>query len=199
MELVVGRIVKSHGIRGEVVVDIRTDSPEERFAKGSALATRSRKSKGAGVPETLNVEAARNHSGRLLVRFAGVGSRDAADALRGVELLVDSASFDPLSDDDEFYDHELEGLDVRIDNAAAAPIGRVSEVLHTPAGEVLSITTLADGPHAGREVLVPFIEQFVPTVDLTAGTAVITPPEGLLDITGGTDGAPGTDATDRQG
>ena len=198
MELVVGRIVKSHGIRGEVVVDIRTDSPDERFAKGSALSTRSRKSRGAGVPETLNVEAARNHSGRLLVRFAGVGSRDAADALRGVELLVDSASFDPLSDDDEFYDHELEGLDVRIDNAAAAPIGRVSEVLHTPAGEVLSITTLADGPHAGREVLVPFIEQFVPTVDLTAGTAVITPPEGLLDITGGTDGAPGTDAADRQ-
>lgn len=198
MELVVGRIVKSHGIRGEVVVDIRTDSPEERFAKGSALSTRSRKSKGVGVPETLNVEAARNHSGRLLVRFAGVGSRDAADALRGVELLVDSESFEPLSDDDEFYDHELEGLDVRIDNAAAAPIGRVSEVLHTPAGEVLSITTLADGPHAGREVLVPFIEQFVPTVDLTAGTAVITPPEGLLDITGGTDGAPATDATDRQ-
>ena len=62
-------------------------------------------------------------------------------------------------------------------------------------GEVLSITTLADGPHAGREVLVPFIEQFVPTVDLAAGTVVITPPDGLLDITGGTDGAA---ADDRQ-
>lgn len=195
MELVVGRIVKSHGIRGEVVVDIRTDSPEERFAKGSALATRTRKSKGSSVPETLNVEAARNHSGRLLVRFAGVGSRDDADALRDVELLVDSDSFEPLDDDDEFYDHQLEGLDVRVENTGAASIGQVSEVLHTPAGEVLSITTLADGPHAGREVLVPFIEQFVPTVDLAAGTVVITPPDGLLDITGGTDGAA---ADDRQ-
>lgn len=195
MELVVGRIVKSHGIRGEVVVDIRTDSPEERFATGSALATRTRRSKGSSVPETLNVEAARNHSGRLLVRFAGVGSRDDADALRGVELLVDSDSFEPLDDDDEFYDHQLEGLDVRVENTGAASIGQVSEVLHTPAGEVLSITTLADGPHAGREVLVPFIEQFVPTVDLAAGTVVITPPDGLLDITGGTDGAA---ADDRQ-
>lgn len=195
MELVVGRIVKSHGIRGEVVVDIRTDSPEERFAKGSALATRTRKSTGSSVPETLNVEAARNHSGRLLVRFAGVGSRDDADALRGVELLVDSASFEPLEDADEFYDHQLEGLDVRAGDAGADSIGQVSEVLHTPAGEVLSITTLTEGPHAGREVLVPFIEKFVPTVDLAAGTVVITPPDGLLDITGGTDGAA---ADDRQ-
>lgn len=196
MELVVGRIVKSHGIRGEVVVDIRTDSPEERFAKGSALTTRTRKSKGSSVPETLNIEAARNHSGRLLVRFEGVGSRDDADALRGVELLVDSASFEPLQDDDEFYDHQLEGLDVRVDDAEAPSIGQVSEVLHTPAGEVLSITTSADGPHARREVLVPFIEQFVPTVDLTAGAVVITPPEGLLDITGGIDGAASDDRRD---
>lgn len=198
MELVVGRIVKSHGIRGEVVVDIRTDSPEERFAKGSPLATRTRKSKGTGVPETLNVEAARNHSGRLLVRFAGVGTRDAADALRGVELLVDSDAFEPLEDDDEFYDHQLEGLDVRVDDSGSMSIGQVSEVLHTPAGEVLSITTLPDGPHAGREVLVPFIEQFVPTVDLSAGTVVITPPEGLLDITGGTDRADGSTADERE-
>lgn len=187
MELVVGRIVKSHGIRGEVVVDIRTDSPSERFASGSVLATRTRKSKGSSVPSSLNVEAARNHSGRLLVRFDGVSSRDEADALRGVELLVDSESLDPLADDDEFYDHELEGLLVRIDSDDADPIGQVGEVLHTAAGEVLSISTRPEGPYAGREVLVPFIEQFVPTIDIQAGTVVITPPEGLLDITGGTD------------
>lgn len=187
MELVVGRIVKSHGIRGEVVVDIRTDSPSERFASGSVLVTRTRKSKGSSVPSSLNVEAARNHSGRLLVRFDGVSSRDEADALRGVELLVDSESLDPLADDDEFYDHELEGLLVRIDSDDADPIGQVGEVLHTAAGEVLSISTRPESPYAGREVLVPFIEQFVPTIDIQAGTVVITPPEGLLDITGGTD------------
>ena len=187
MELVVGRIVKSHGIRGEVVVDVRTDSPNERFASGSVLATRTRKSKGSNVPETLNVEAARNHSGRLLVRFAGVSSRDSADALRGIDLIVDSDTLDPLSGDDEFYDHELEGLNVRVGERDAEPIGRVGEVLHTAAGEVLSISTPSDGPYAGREVLVPFIEQFVPTIDVAGETIIITPPEGLLDITGGTD------------
>lgn len=182
MELVVGRIVKSHGIRGEVVVDIRTDSPEERFATGSALATRVRKSKGTSVPETLNVEAARNHSGRLLVRFAGIDSRDRADALRGTELVVDSDTLDTLEADDEFYDHELEGLRVLLGDGHEE-IGSVGEVLHTPAGEVLSIATDEQGPHSGREILVPFIEQFVPTVDLDAGSVVISPPDGLIELT----------------
>lgn len=181
MELGVGRIVKSHGIRGEVVVELRTDSPEERFAPGSVLTVRSpRRSKAPTEgPDTLTVQAARNHSGRLLVRFEGIADRDAADALRGIDLVVDSAELAPLEAEDEFYDHDLVDLAVLYDGAE---IGRVAEVLHTSAGELLAIATPADGPLSGREVLVPFIEQFVPEIDVPGGTLVIAPPEGLLDL-----------------
>ena len=213
MDLVVGRIVKSHGVRGEVVVDIRTDSPDDRFAAGEVLATRRRgragrpAAKAAGTPPakaaakaskgsarsvaaatpqlapTLTVEAVRNHSGRLLVRFAGVSGREAADALRGVELVVDSESLQPLEADDEFYDHELEGLRVLATrDGEEFELGTVSEVLHTPAGEILSITTEDDGPSEGRDVLVPFLERFVPEVNVAAGLVRITPPAGLIEL-----------------
>lgn len=186
MELVVGRIVKSHGVRGEVAVDLRTDSPEERFARGAVLTVRRRAARAqrSAAPETLTIEAARNHSGRLLVRFEGVSSRESADALRGVELTVDSSSLAPLEDDDEYYDHQLEGLRVVLgaDPADAAEIGRVVEVLHTAAGEILSLRLDAAGDRPERDVLVPFLERFVPEVDLGAGRVRITPPDGLLEL-----------------
>lgn len=174
MELVVGRVVKSHGVRGELVVEVRTDSPEERFAPGARLLGRAGRGRTA-VDRDVVVEAARDHSGRLLVRLAGVADRDSADALRGMLLLVDSDELPSPEDPDEFHDHQLVGL--RVLDTAGSDLGEVVEVVHTPGGELLSIT-LADG----GEALVPFVTEIVPEVDLESGTCVIDPPEGLLDL-----------------
>ncbi|QCQ90619.1 ribosome maturation factor RimM [Rhodococcus sp. SGAir0479] len=178
MELVVGRVAKSHGIRGELVVEVRTDEPEERFAVGSEL--RGRKPRESKL-HTFVVEAAREHSGRLLLRLQGVADRTAADALRGTLFLIDSAELGPSDDPDEFYDHELEGLTVRMAAGrpdTGAPVGTVIEVLHSAAGELLSIRP--EGQTSG-ELLVPFVTAIVPTVSVADGVIEIDPPEGLLD------------------
>lgn len=172
MELVVGRVAKSHGVRGELVVEIRTDDPEARFAPGAVLLGRPPRARAGGTEFT--VESAREHSGRLLVRLRGVDDRSAADALRGTLFLVDSADLPPSDDPDEFYDHELEGLAVRLTDGTA--VGTVTEVLHSAAGELLSVRA-----EDGRELLVPFVTAIVPTVSVADGVVVIDPPEGLLD------------------
>lgn len=174
MELVVGRVVKSHGIRGELVVEVRTDSPEERFAPGTVLVGRTGRGRTA-TDRDVTIEAARNHSGRLLVRLAGVADRDAADGLRGMILLVDSESLTDPDDPDEFHDHQLVGLRVR--DTTGEDLGEVAEIVHTPGGELLAITLAVGG-----DALVPFVTEMVPTVDLDAGFCVIDPPEGLLDL-----------------
>ena len=178
MELVVGRVAKSHGIKGELVVEVRTDEPEERFAVGAEL--RGRKPRENKL-HTYVVEAAREHSGRLLLRLRGVTDRNTADALRGTLFLIDTTDLTPSDDPDEFYDHELEGLAVRM--AAGRPdagtaVGTVIEVLHSAAGELLSIRP--EGQTSG-EILVPFVTAIVPTVSVADGVIEIDPPEGLLD------------------
>lgn len=173
MDLVVGRIVKAHGISGEVVVDVRTDDPHDRFAPGTALRARARDKS----ERTYVVESMREHSGRLLVGLDGVASRDAADALRGSLFIVDTAELPAIDDPDEFYDHQLEGLRVR--TLAGRDVGRIAEVLHTAAGELLAIRP-AEGE--GPEVLVPFVSAIVTSVSLTDGLVEIDPPDGLLDL-----------------
>lgn len=172
MELVVGRVAKSHGVRGELVVEIRTDEPETRFAPGSTLRGRLARSKEV---RDFTVESAREHSGRLLVFLAGVGDRDSADALRGTLFFVNSEDLPPSGDPDEYYDHELEGLTVQLTDATV--VGTVREVLHSAAGELLSVKAAEDG----REILIPFVNAIVPTVSLEDRLIVIDPPEGLLD------------------
>ncbi|MGC4990834.1 ribosome maturation factor RimM, partial [Nocardia salmonicida] len=113
--------------------------------------------------------------GRLLVYVDGIDDRTAADALRGTLFVVDSDSLPPSEDDDAFYDHELEGL--RVEFADGTLVGTVTEVLHSAAGELLSVRAAEDG----REILIPFVTAIVPTVSLADGLVVITPPEGLLD------------------
>ncbi|WP_033295409.1 ribosome maturation factor RimM [Amycolatopsis jejuensis] len=169
MDVVVGRIAKAHGIRGELAVDVRTDSPQERFAVGAAVTTKLRD----GSKRDLTIAAAREHSGRLLVRFEQVLTRDVAETLRGALLLADTDTLPPTGDPDEFYDHELAGL--RAELADGSLVGTVVEVVHSPAGELLSLDV------DGREVLVPFVLAIVPTVDLAGGRVVLDPPEGLLD------------------
>jgi 16S rRNA processing protein RimM len=172
MDLVVGRVVKAHGITGEVVVEIRTDDPDMRFAPGSSL--RGRPSRG-GPENRYVVESSREHSGRLLVRLDGVADRNAADALRGILFVVDSEELPPIEDPDEFYDHQLEGL--RVVTTEGRLVGNVAEVLHTAAGELLSVTT-----ESGAEVLVPFVSAIVTSVSLADQTIEIDPPEGLLEL-----------------
>jgi 16S rRNA processing protein RimM len=172
MELVIGRVAKAHGVTGEVVIDVRTDDPADRFACGSVL--RGRKPRG-GPERTFVVETVREHGGRLLVRLTGIGDRNAADDLRGTLFLVESGELPPIADPDEFYDHQLEGLAVR--TVAGEAIGTVTEVLHTAAGELLSIKT-----PEGAELLVPFVSAIVTAVSLADGTVDIDPPDGLLNI-----------------
>lgn len=172
MELVVGRVAKSHGVRGELVIEVRTDEPEQRFAPGALLRGRLPRAKAL---QEYTIESVREHSGRLLVRLRGIDDRAAADALRGMVFLVDSADLPPSDDPDEFYDHELEGLTVRL--ADGGVVGEVTEVLHSAAGELLSVRAADDG----REILIPFVTAIVPTVSIADRLVVIDPPEGLLD------------------
>ena len=150
------------------MVGVRTDEPELRFAKGSKLDT----DPAAAGP--LTVEATRwQPSGELLVRFAGIRDRNAAEALRGTWLTVDSASLAPPSDPDEFRDADLIGLSVR--TVSGDDVGEVTDVLHH--GQDLLVIR----PASGSEVLVPFVKAIVPEVDLATGILLIDPPEGLLD------------------
>jgi 16S rRNA processing protein RimM len=169
VQLVVGRIGRAHGIRGEVFVDVRTDDPDDRFAAGSVLAT------DPATAGPLTVERARWHSGKLVVAFDGYPDRTAAEQLRGVRLVIDSDELEPLDDPDEFHDHELVGLAVLTTDGAA--VGTVSEIIHGPAGELLAVRR----PEGG-EALVPFYRDFVPTVDVAGGRVIVDPPEGLLDL-----------------
>ncbi|MEU4803471.1 ribosome maturation factor RimM [Actinosynnema sp. NPDC023587] len=170
MDVVVGRVAKAHGITGELAVDVRTDSPELRFALKSALIAKLRD----GTSRTLTVAAARNHSGRLLVRFEEVLTRDVAETLRGTLLLASTDDLPPTGDPDEFYDHELEGL--RAELPDGTELGKVREIVHGLGGELLVIDRAEGG-----QALVPFVRQIVPTVDVRGGRVVVDPPEGLLD------------------
>jgi 16S rRNA processing protein RimM len=172
VQLVVGRIGRPHGIRGELTVQVHTDDPDLRFAAGSVLATEP----AANGP--LTVSQSRWHSGRLLVRFAGYDDRTSAEDLRGTLLVMDSAEVGPAADPDEFHDYELIGLEVV--TVAGEPVGAVEDVLHQ--GQDLLVVRA----RPGGEILVPFVAPIVPEVDVTAGRVVIDPPPGLLDL-----GAPG--------
>jgi 16S rRNA processing protein RimM len=170
MQVMVGRIGRAHGVRGEVSVDVRTDSPDERFAPATVLAT---EPAGAGP---LTVGRTRWHSGRLLVSFAGIADRTAAEGLRGVQLFAEVDEAERPDDPEEFYDRQLIGLAVvDVDGAA---VGELAEVVHLPGHDLLSVRT-----PDGRDVLVPFVADIVPEIDVDAGRIVIDPPAGLLDPT----------------
>ena len=170
MQLVVGRVGRAHGVRGEVSVQVRTDDPGRRFAPGSDLAT------DPAALGPLTVGSVRWHLGRLLVRFEGVDDRTRAEELAGALLVVDSAEVGTPEDPDEFNDHDLIGLTAV--TVAGDPVGTVSDVLHH-GQDLLVITPGAGG--TGEETLVPFVRSIVPEVDLAGGKLVLDPPPGLLD------------------
>jgi 16S rRNA processing protein RimM len=168
LQVTVGRIGRAHGIRGAVVVGVRTDVPELRFVKGARMDTDP-----VGVGP-LTVSAIKWHSNELLVRFVGIDDRNAAEELNGTWLFVDSLTIPPPDDPDEFNDSDLVGLSVRL--ADGATIGTVEDVLH-PAQDLLVVKGTD-----GRELLIPFVKPIVPVVDIAAGYLEITPPEGLLNL-----------------
>lgn len=166
MQLVIGRIGRPHGLRGDVSVEVRTDDPERRFAPGTAVAT------DPASAGPLVIESRRWHSGVLLVRFEGVNDRNRAEDLRGTTLVIDSADIPPSDDPDEFYDHQLIGLAVVTPDGER--VGEVSDVLHH--GQDLLVVR-----RSGAEVYVPFVKALVPVVDLDKGVLVVDGPAGLLD------------------
>ena len=170
MQVTVGRIGRPHGIRGDVVVGVRTDEPELRFARGSRLDT------DPAAVGPLVVAGTKWHSGELLVRFEGIADRDAAAELRGTWLMVDSATIPTPDDPDEFRDADLVGLAVR--TVAGVAVGTVTDVLHH--GQ--DILTIKPADRGRDEILIPFVKSIVPEVDLAAGVVVIDPPEGLLTL-----------------
>jgi 16S rRNA processing protein RimM len=170
MQLVVGRIGRPHGVRGELAVEVRTDDPELRLAAGAVLVTE------PAAAGPLTVTRSRWHSGKLLMSFDGVSDRDAADQLRGVLLVVDSAELEDIADPDEFRDHQLIGLAVY--GPSGDHVGEVTDVLHS--GQDLLIVAGA-GARAGAEIMIPFVAPIVPEVDLAGRRIVIDPPAGLLD------------------
>jgi 16S rRNA processing protein RimM len=179
MQLVVGRIVRPHGVRGEVVVELHTDSPTERFAVGSVLATDPATAGPLTISEVrpLSVRADRGpgYQGRLLVLFEGYADRDVSERLRDVYLLVDSATLAAPTDPEEFHDYQLVGLSAQTTDGQE--IGRIVRVEHAPAHDLL-VVALPDG----RQGMVPFVRALVPEVDLPGGRVVLTPPEGLFEL-----------------
>jgi 16S rRNA processing protein RimM len=171
IEVVVGRIGKPHGIRGEVTVELRTDEPERRFAAGTTV--RVERPHGSAAPwPALTIGATRWHQSTLLVRFEELPDRTTAEAARGLVLHASVDADETPEDPDEFYDHQLVGLAaVDLDGRA---LGEVSGVLHG-AQDILQIRT-----SDGRDTLVPFVAALVPEVDVAAGRVVVADRPGLV-------------------
>ncbi|WP_316740963.1 ribosome maturation factor RimM [Streptomyces sp. MK7] len=168
MQLVVARIGRAHGIKGEVTVEVRTDEPELRLAPGAVLAT---EPASAGP---LTIETGRVHSGRLLLRFEGVSDRSAAEALRNTLLIAEVDPDELPEEEDEYYDHQLIDLDVVTEDGET--VGRISEISHLPSQDLF----IVERPD-GTEVMIPFVAEIVTGIDLEEQRAVIAPPPGLID------------------
>lgn len=170
MLLTVGRIGRVHGIRGEVTVEVLTDSPDERFYPGAQLITEPARTGG------LTVATARWHNSTLLLGFAGITDRTGGEALRNLQLIAEVDVEDV--EEDEYHIQQLIGLKVFhiSDKNNDHLIGEVSGVITGVAQDLLEITQPDN-----REFLIPFVKALVPTVDIKAGKILIDPPGGLIN------------------
>lgn len=166
-DVVVARIGKAHGLKGEVTVQLHTDNPEERFVPGAVFATE------PAASGPLTVRIARMHNGIQLLGFAETTDRTGAEALRGIKLVAAPDRADEA--DDGWYEEDLVGLAVVLTDGTA--VGTVTALHMRPAQDLLVIEKVAGGT-----AYVPLVEEIVPEVDLEAGRVVIDPPTGLLDL-----------------
>ena len=165
MLLVVGRIGRAHGVRGEATIEVRTDDPDERFPVGASLLT------DPAEKGPLTIVSGRVHNGILLLGFAGITDRTAVEKLRNT-LLLTEVDIDAESSDDLYHIAQIKGCSVFLENGTE--VGVVTDVLELPAQDTLVIETTSG------EKLVPFVTSMVPTIDIKNKKLVISPPEGLL-------------------
>lgn len=166
MLLVVARIGRAHGVNGEATIEVRTDLPDERFIVGSVLVTE---------PSSfgpLTITSVRNHNGTLLLGFKEVKDRTAVEKLRDVLLLAD-VDISEGGDEDNFHIQELLGCRVVTDTGVE--VGIMTDLVQLPGQDLLAVD------HNGREILIPFVLEIVPEIDVENKVITITPPEGLLD------------------
>lgn len=168
-QLRVGRLVKAHGLKGALKLELYTDNPERRFTTGAEFTLQ--------VPEaspwhgkTVVVREYRVMNGNPVVFLQDVDDRDAAETLVRAILWIDQDSDEV--EDDAWFDHQLVGLDVVRDDVV---VGKVARVEHFPAQDLLIVRSGDD------EILVPFVKAIVPTVDVSAGRVIVTPPAGLFE------------------
>jgi 16S rRNA processing protein RimM len=172
IEVVVGRLGRPHGIRGEVTIEVRTDEPDRRFATGAVL--RAEPPRGSGSPlRALTVAGSRWHRSTLLATFDELPDRDAAEAARGILLFTTVDAGESPEDPDEFYAHQLVGL-IAYDQEGAR-LGEVIALVRGGAQDLLTVRT-----PEGREALVPFVKGLVPEVDLAGGRVVVADRPGLV-------------------
>jgi len=183
-QLRVGRLLKAHGLKGALKLELYTDNPERRFVPGAEFTLQ--------VPEasawhgkSITIRDYRVMNGSSVVFLEGVEDRTAAESLVKAILWMDE---DDEVEDDAWYAHQLAGLDVVRDDQV---IGRVLRVEHLPAQDLLIVKT------DSAEVMVPFVSAIVPTVDIAAGRVIVTPPAGLFEeLPSAADTADEADAAD---
>lgn len=166
--VIVARIGRPQGVRGEVTVEVRTDAPEERFIPGATLAT------DPANRGPLTIGQARQHGSSWVLSIVGIEDRPAAETLRNTLLLVPAEERPELDQVDEFYDDQLIGL--RAQDTDGNELGAITRISHL-AGDLLVIQRID-----GRELLVPFVSAIVTEVDLAGGRVLVDPPPGLLEL-----------------
>jgi len=161
MRLNVGRIGRAHGILGEATIEVRTDLAEERFAIGAKLET--------DRHGDLTVKSGRVHNGILLLGFEGIDDRNSVEKLRDVLLYSQVDIDEPGFEEDDYHVLQLVGCQAYLVDGDL--LGEVTDVLNLPGQDVLSIKT------DSGEVLIPFVHQLVPIVDVKAKRMTVVPPD----------------------
>ena len=171
-ELRVGRLTKAHGLKGALKLELYTDEPDLRFQPGSQVSLQ--------VPtdspwfgQQLTVKELRYYNNHPVVFFDGVDDRTAAESLSRAILWVEYDPETRPSEEDAWFDHQLVGLDILRDDAV---IGQIQRLDHLPAQDLIVVAT-----NGGDEVLLPFVKQFVPEVNIEGGFIRVTPPGGLFE------------------
>jgi 16S rRNA processing protein RimM len=167
----VGRLLKAHGLKGAIKLELYTDDPALRFVPGSVY-TLQVPDESPWFGKTVTLTELKWYNDHAVVFLDGIADRDAAESLVKAILWVDDDKDARPAEEDAWYDYQLIGLSVR---RGGVPVGTIARVDHFPAQDLLVVDT-GDG-----EVLVPFVKAIVTGVDIDAGTMDIDPPIGLFE------------------